>query len=109
MIDTFAQQRDLQKQIKDDIDNVCFVCGIDRNTFDRKHPVGFEHHIRNEHNLWHYLSFMVHLRIKEVTEYTGPETYVRDMLAKVRTRGRGRPLGVGLGVGPLGVGFRVDP
>ena len=33
---------------------------------------------------------MVHLRIKEVTEYTGPETYVRDMLAKVRTRGRGR-------------------
>ena len=71
--------------------------------------MGFEHHIRNEHNLWHYLSFMVHLRIKEVTEYTGPETYVRDMLAKVRTRGRGRPLGVGLGVGPLGVGFRVDP
>ena len=51
----------------------------------------------------------VHLRIKEVTEYTGPETYVRDMLAKVRTRGRvtGRPLGVGLGVGPLGEGFRV--
>ena len=28
--------------IKDDIDNVCFVCGIDRNTFDRKHPVDFE-------------------------------------------------------------------
>ena len=24
----------------------------------------------------------MHLRIKEVTEYTGPETYVRDMLAK---------------------------
>ena len=42
VIDTFAQQRDLQKQIKDDIDNVCFVCGIDRNTFDRKHPVGSE-------------------------------------------------------------------
>ena len=54
VIDTFAQQRDLQKQIKDDIDNVCFVCGIDRNTFDRKHPIGFEHHIRFEHNLWHY-------------------------------------------------------
>jgi len=82
VIDTFAQQRDLQKQIKDDIDNVCFVCGIDRNTFDRKHPLGFEHHIRNEHNLWHYLSFMVHLRVKDVTDYTGPETYVRDMLTR---------------------------
>jgi len=82
VIDTFAQQRDLQKQIKDDIDNVCFVCGIDRNTFDRKHPIGFEHHIRSEHNLWHYLSFMVHLRVKNVTDYTGPESYVKDMLAK---------------------------
>ena len=103
--------------MQDDIDNVCFVCGIDRNTFDRKHPIGFEHHIRNEHNLWHYLSFMVppprsppppstppptphsvssaspphlrrvsphqvHLRVKNVTDYTGPETYVRDMLVK---------------------------
>ena len=28
--------------------------------------MGFEHHIRNEHNLWHYLSFMVHLRITEL-------------------------------------------
>jgi len=82
VIDTFAQQRDLQKQIKDDIDNVCFVCGIDRNTFDRKHPIGFEHHIRFEHNLWHYLSFMVHLRVKGETEYTGPESYVKDMLVK---------------------------
>ena len=122
VIDTFAQQRDLQKQIKDDIDNVCFVCGIDRNTFDRKHPIGFEHHIRFEHNLWHYctpcvsntrartrapthtqtrlfcsqrhvserdlcapcvaVSFMVHLRVKGETEYTGPESYVKDMLVK---------------------------
>ena len=30
--------------------------------------MGFEHHIRNEHNLWHYLSFMVHLRM--LTEFT---------------------------------------
>ena len=80
MIDTFAQQRDLQKQIKDDIDNVCFVCGIDRNTFDRKHPIGFEYHIEHEHNIWHYLSFTIHLEQKSVTEKTGPESYVAEML-----------------------------
>ena len=89
---------------------MCFVCGIDRNTFDRKHPVGFEHHIRNEHNLWHYLSFMVHLRIKEVTEYTGPETYVRDMLAKVRTTvGVGLGLGVDVARGAMSVVSYVSP
>ena len=106
VIDTFAQQRDLQKQIKEDMDNICFVCGIDRNTFDRKHPQGFDwcartsisdaslrptlspptvpslRHIRNEHNLWHYLAFMVHLRVKRATEYTGPESFVKQMLDK---------------------------
>ena len=80
VIDTFAQQRDLQKQIKEDMENVCFVCGIDRNTFDRKHPQGFEHHRKHEHNIWHYLNFVIHLRRKNVTDYTGPESYVKQML-----------------------------
>ena len=39
-------------------------------------------HIRNEHNLWHYLAFMVHLRVKRATEYTGPESFVKQMLDK---------------------------
>uniref|UniRef100_A0A7S3B2S7 Ion transport domain-containing protein n=1 Tax=Haptolina ericina TaxID=156174 RepID=A0A7S3B2S7_9EUKA len=80
VIDTFAQQRDLQKQIKEDMENVCFVCGIDRNTFDRKHALGFEHHREHEHNIWNYLNFIIHLRKKSVTDYTGPESYVKQML-----------------------------
>ena len=52
VIDTFAQQRDLQNQIKDNMENVCFICGIDRNSFDRKHPHGFEYHKEREHNIW---------------------------------------------------------
>ena len=45
-------------------------------------PIGFEHHIRNEHNIWHYLAFMVHLRVKRATDYTGPESFVKQMLDK---------------------------
>ena len=80
VIDTFAQQRELQLQIKENMENVCFICGIDRNTFDRKHPIGFEYHKEKEHNVWHYLSFIIHLRSKRVTDYTGPEAYVARML-----------------------------
>jgi hypothetical protein len=80
VIDTFAQQRDLQNQIKDNMENVCFVCGLDRNTFDRKHPIGFEYHTEHEHNIWHYLSFMIYLRTKRETEHTGPESFVNGML-----------------------------
>ena len=35
-------------QIKDDMENVCFICGIDRFTFDTSGD-GFEKHIRNDH------------------------------------------------------------
>ena len=59
---------------------VCFICGIDRNTFDRKHPFGFEYHVKHEHNTWHYLSFIIHLQQKKRTEYTGPEAYVAELI-----------------------------
>ena len=41
------------------MDNVCFICGIDRSTFDRKHAKGFAYHIEHEHNVWHYLAFII--------------------------------------------------
>lgn len=44
----------------------------------------FEEHIKEEHNLWHYLFFIVLVRVKDSTEYTGPESYVAQMI-KVRT------------------------
>ena len=56
------------------------ACAVDRNTFDRKHPHGFDYHREYEHNIWHYLSFIIHLRTKKQTEYTGPESFVAEML-----------------------------
>jgi len=82
VIDTFAEQRDQQNQINDNMENVCFICGIDRSTFDRKHPISFEYHRRYEHNIWHYLSYIIHLRTRSKTDYTGPESYVAEMLDK---------------------------
>ena len=32
---TFAQLRDEKRMIKDDIENRCFICNIDRQTFDK--------------------------------------------------------------------------
>lgn len=82
VIDTFAQQRDKMKQKKEDMENVCFVCGIHRTVFDRQHPIGFEHHCDVEHNKWHYLSFFIYLQKQGETELTGPETYVKHKLVK---------------------------
>lgn len=53
--------------------------------------MSFEEHIKFEHNMWNYLYFIVLVRVKNKTDYTGPESYVAQMI-KVRSweRGRGR-------------------
>ena len=47
--------------------------------FDNKN-VTFEEHIRSEHNMWHYLYFIVLIKVKDPTEFTGPESYVHQMV-----------------------------
>lgn len=53
--------------------------GLERDKFDNK-TVSFEEHIKMEHNMWHYLYFLVLVRVKDPTEYTGPESYVAQMI-----------------------------
>ena len=53
--------------------------GLERKSFDNKY-VTFEEHVRNEHNMWHYLYFIVLIKVKDPTEFTGPESYVHEMV-----------------------------
>ena len=53
--------------------------GLERDKFDNK-TVTFEEHIKEEHNMWHYLFFVVLVKVKDSTEYTGPESYVAQMI-----------------------------
>ena len=57
---------------------VVFV-GLERAAFDNK-TVSFEGHCKQEHNMWHYLYFIVLIRVKDPTEFTGPESYVHSMI-----------------------------
>ena len=62
---------------------LCFsIVGLNRSHFDNK-AVTFEHHVKREHNMWNYLYFMVLLKTKDPTEFTGSECYVAKAL-KVR-------------------------
>lgn len=53
--------------------------GLERDKFDNK-TVSFEEHIKFEHNMWNYLYFIVLVRVKNKTDYTGPESYVAQMI-----------------------------
>lgn len=79
IIDTFADLRSEKQQKEEILRNTCFVCGLERSAFDNKNT-SFEEHIRHEHNMWHYLYFIVLVRVKNPTEFTGPESYVFKMI-----------------------------
>ncbi|XP_015202835.2 inositol 1,4,5-trisphosphate-gated calcium channel ITPR1 isoform X12 [Lepisosteus oculatus] len=79
IIDTFADLRSEKQKKEEVLKTTCFICGLERDKFDNK-TVTFEEHIKEEHNMWHYLFFIVLVRVKDSTEYTGPESYVAEMI-----------------------------
>ena len=81
------EERDQQKQlnillIKQLPILLCFVScciGLSRAEFVNK-TVSFDDHIKTEHNLWHYLYFIVLLKLKKRTDFTGPQSYVSELI-----------------------------
>ncbi|RCN44778.1 transporter, cation channel family protein [Ancylostoma caninum] len=79
IVDTFGDLRTEKNDKEDVLKNSCFICGLERGKFDNR-SVTFEDHQAEEHNLWHYLYFIVWLQIKDETEFTGPESYVAQCI-----------------------------
>lgn len=81
IIDNFADIREEKQRNEETLRNTCFICGLDRRSFDNKETT-FDEHIQRVHNMWHYLQFMVLIKVKDPTEFTGPESYVHQMIEK---------------------------
>uniref|UniRef100_A0A4W4FNN7 Inositol 1,4,5-trisphosphate receptor n=1 Tax=Electrophorus electricus TaxID=8005 RepID=A0A4W4FNN7_ELEEL len=79
IIDTFADLRSEKQKKEEVLKTTCFICGLERDKFDNK-TVSFEEHVKLEHNIWNYLYFIVLVREKNKTDYTGPESYVAHMI-----------------------------
>lgn len=57
----------------------CFICNLERSLFDR-HSYGFAKHIAEDHNVWQYIYFLVHLRVKDKTEFDGAESFCYKLI-----------------------------
>lgn len=79
IIDTFAELRNKRADMDKDKRTTCFICGIDRFRFDLETD-GFEYHIKNEHNVWNYVFYMIHLKTKDKTDYNGIESKISQQL-----------------------------
>lgn len=56
--------------------NICFICDFERLVFEKYCEGGMERHIEEDHNLWQYVFYMVHLRTKDASNHTGIESFV---------------------------------
>ncbi|KAF0982201.1 hypothetical protein FDP41_012062 [Naegleria fowleri] len=84
ILDSFAELRENREKTEDRVKNKCFICDIVRSRFDQKANEGitFNNHIKKEHNMWNYLFFLIYLKTKPKTEYTGSEQYVSNCLER---------------------------
>lgn len=79
IIDTFGELRDNKNERLDDTYNICFICGVDKQTFDRASDKGdgFEQHIKNDHHMWNYLYYIIFLWEQDKDDDDGLEQYIR--------------------------------
>ncbi|XP_074663089.1 inositol 1,4,5-trisphosphate-gated calcium channel ITPR3-like [Tubulanus polymorphus] len=79
IVDTFSELRDLKWTAESDMRDTCFICS--RNSYDfEHHGAGFESHVRNEHNMWSYIFFFIHLDDTKHNDYTALELHVYQLL-----------------------------
>ena len=82
IIDTFAQLREKSHQTQQDIKNTCFICSLDRYTLDRDTEEGFDYHTNTDHVIWNYCFFIIHLQIKDKTDFNGTESEIYSKLQR---------------------------
>ena len=82
IIDTFSDLRSQKQDKITDTNEICFICGIDKQVFDRASdkPNGFQEHIKKDHNMWAYLYFIIFVWEQDKDDDDGMELYVRNCI-----------------------------
>jgi hypothetical protein len=50
--------------------------------FERDTVEGFEYHTQEDHDLWQYLNFIIHLKSIDATDLNGTESYILELFEK---------------------------
>jgi hypothetical protein len=78
IVDTFGALREEDQEKTEDMEGKCYICGLERESFDKIRTKTFIEHIKTSHYMWDYVYFLVYLNQKSVTEHNGEELYVYE-------------------------------
>ena len=79
IIDEFAALKEALFSRIDDMLEMCFICGINRDKLD-KTALGFKHHYKIEHNMWNYVYYYAYQRNKDENDHTGTDSFVAEKI-----------------------------
>jgi hypothetical protein len=81
-IDTFVSLRKKLETRIEDTQQKCFICGIEKNTFNRTlDRTAFQLHIKVDQNLWNYIYFIMYVWEQDKDDDDGLESYVRKCIS----------------------------
>ena len=80
-MDTFSSLREEQEEFEKDLQNVCFICNDNREEIEKHYlgKDGFNLHLK-DHDVAAYLCFIFYIKDKAEDEYTGFESYIKEMI-----------------------------
>ena len=78
IVDAVAEMREKQKDLEEDVQNKCFVCGLSRSNLDRNGEGWYQHIYRN-HNIFTYLYFLIFIDKKVIGDCSSVEKYVKEL------------------------------
>lgn len=85
IIENFSGLREKKKQQVIEDKTVCFICSLEKTIFDTN-SFSFKSHIELEHNMWDYIYYVYAIKKKNVTEYNGIESYIKEEIDKENIR-----------------------
>lgn len=92
IIDSFSSMRDENEAKVADIHDKCFICSIPRDDLEQE-GVDFKTHITEEHDMWHYVHFMIYLELKDPLSFSSTENYAYHCMADRQTFVKMMPIG----------------
>ena len=81
IVSFFVQIREEEDFKENDIKNICFICNIDKATFERN-KIKFGEHKKLEHNIKLYIKFLVGLKLVNEKDLDAEQSYIVNCIKK---------------------------
>lgn len=78
IVDTFQNFREEDNAQNNQINNVCYICSLDRGELEM-FGINFNHHIFNDHNTYYYVKLLVCLNYKKKYQMSFVDFYVYEL------------------------------